>query len=150
VPTAPTIASTPTGVGVTPGSPSYTVTVALTGKDQLGGTFAAHPGGNPSSNGCAVVSELSGTLGANRIDLQINTSAPAGQPAVLSPGDLNLIIDADNWGVGSSANAPQGTTGTLERRPDGSGSLTFANLYLQSNPAQEPQESGTVRWTCEG
>jgi hypothetical protein len=129
------------------GAVTFSVRVALTGKDAVSGSFIARAALAPGVSGCVSPSELTGNVGGHHVDLQINTSGGVNQQASLSPGDVNLIIDSDIWGVGSSANAPQGTSGTLQRSIT-HGALAFQDLYLQSNPAQVPQESGSITWTC--
>lgn len=146
LPVASPTASSSSGTSTTSSSaraPTYTAHVAVSGQDSVAGAFNA-----TAVSACGPPNDLSGTVAGHHVDLQMSSAGPAGQQVQLSPGDIVLVIDSDNWGVGSGANAPQGTTGTLQRNDDGSGALTFQNLYLQSNPSQVPQESGSITWTC--
>ena len=134
--TTPTPAPTPSG-------PAYTVQVSLTGSDAVSGSFS-----EPVAQ-CAPPSDLSGTVASHLVELQIHVGgAASGQPQGLSPGDIDVVVDSDTWGVASSANAPHGSSGSLQRNADGSGTASFQNLALQSNSAKQPQESGSITWTC--
>jgi hypothetical protein len=129
------------------GSPdgTYSVTVSLTGGDTVQGSFTqAVPAGGGH---CSSPGQLSGSISSQQVTLQMAASGASGsQP--LSPGDLLLTVGSHTWGVASASNAPHGTTGSLQRNSDGSGAAQFQNLALQSNVAQQPQESGSVTWTC--
>ena len=132
----------------TTGNPNgtYNVTVSLTGTDLAQGAFTqpADPG---ASSHCPPPNQLSGSVGGQHVQAQF-TGAASGTPQTLSPGDLLLTVGSHTWGVASASNAPHGTSGTLQRNSDGSGSAQFQNLALQTNFAQQPQESGSITWTC--
>ena len=125
---------------------TYTVNVSLTGTDLAQGSFT-QPVDPSASSHCQPPNQLGGTVGGQHIQAQF-TGAPSGTPQVLSPGDLLLTVGTHTWGVASASNAPHGTTGTVQRNSDGSGNAQFQNLALQTNFAQQPQESGSITWTC--
>lgn len=127
-------------------SGTYSVTVSLTGTDLVQGTFT-QPVDPGASTHCQPPNQLSGSPGGQHVQAQF-TGTPSGTPQALSPGDILLTIGSHTWGVASASNAPHGTSGTLQRNSDGSGSLQFQNLALQTNFAQQPQESGSITWTC--
>lgn len=116
--------------------------MALTGTDTVNGGFTQ------SISSCSPPSDLTGTVQGQSVDVKMPASAPIGTPQQLSPGDVTLTVGSHVWGVASASNAPHATSGTLQRNTDGGGSAAFQNLALQSNPAQVPQESGTITWTC--
>ncbi|MBV8527416.1 MAG: hypothetical protein JOZ75_03790 [Candidatus Dormibacteraeota bacterium] len=124
---------------------TYNVTVSLTGTDLAQGSFAQPV--DPGGSRCQPPSQLSGSVGGQHVQAQF-AGAPSATPQTLSPGDLLLTVGTHTWGVASAANAPHGTSGTLQRNSDGSGSAQFQNLALQTNFAQQPQESGSITWTC--
>ena len=133
---------TPTSGGV---NGTYSVNVSVTGTDTVQGSFTQAvpgPGGK-----CPPPNQLSGSVSGQQITLQMPQSGSSA-PQALSPGDVLLTIGSRTWGVASASNAPHGTSGMLQRNTDGSGSVQFQNLALQSNFAQQPQESGSVTWTC--
>ena len=136
----------------TPGASSngtYTVQVALTGGDAVQGTFTETLSASASSTAhCPVPSDLSGSVGSRHVELQMTISSGPSTQQTLSPGDIQLIVDGDTWGVASASNAPHGSSGSLQRNADGSGSASFQNLALQSDPSHQPQESGSINWTC--
>ena len=125
---------------------TYSVTVSLTGTDLAQGIFtqAVDPG---ASSHCQPPNQLSGSVGGQHVQAQF-TGAPSGTPQALSPGDLLLTVGSHTWGVASASNAPHGTSGTVQRNSDGSGSAQFQNLALETNFAQQPQEGGSITWTC--
>lgn len=125
---------------------TYDVTVSLTGTDLAQGSFT-QPVDPSASSHCQPPNELSGSVGGQHVQAQF-VGTPTGTPQVLSPGDLLLTVGSHTWGVASASNAPHGTSGTVQRNSDGSGSAQFQNLALQTNFAQQPQESGSVTWTC--
>lgn len=138
----------PGGTTPTPGpaNGTYSVQISLTGTDALQGSFAQPVAGGVR---CPVPSDLAGTVSGQHVDVQMpNAARGIGQPQQLSPGDLQVIVGGNTWGVASASNAPHATTGTLQRNSDGGGSTLFQNLALQSNPSQQPQESGTITWSC--
>ncbi len=126
----------------TPSGPAYSVQVALTGTDSVQGTFTQGVGQ------CQAAGSLSGTVSGQQVTLLMPGSNVSGQAVTLSPGDLQVTVGGHVWGVASAANAPHATSGTLQRNTNGSGSAQFQNLALQGNSAQQPQESGTITWTC--
>lgn len=120
--------------------------VTLTGTDTAQGSFTQAAQGSAH---CPVPTDLAGDVSGSHVELQLPSAASGiGQPQTLSPGDLQVIVGAHTWGVASASNAPHATVGTLQRNSDGSGSTAFQNLALQSNPSQQPQESGSFTWTC--
>jgi hypothetical protein len=124
------------------------VQVSLSGTDTVQGSFTQAIAGATSAH-CPVPNDLAGTVSPQHVELQLpSTTSGIGQPQPLSPGDIQLTVDGHTWGVASASNAPHATTGTLQRNSDGSGSASFQNLALQSNSAQQPQESGSITWTC--
>lgn len=125
---------------------TYNVTVSLTGTDLVQGTFT-QPVDPGASSHCQPPNQLGGGVGGQQVQAQF-PGAPSGTPQALSPGDLLVTIGSHTWGVASAANAPHGTSGTLQRNTDGGGSAQFQNLALQTNFAQQPQESGSITWTC--
>ena len=125
---------------------TYTVTVSLTGTDLAQGNFT-QPVDAGASRHCQPPNQLSGSAGGQHVQAQF-VGTPSGTPQTLSPGDLLLTIGSHTWGVASASNAPHGTTGTVQRNADGSGSAQFQNLALQTNFGQQPQESGSITWTC--
>ncbi|MFN2581762.1 MAG: hypothetical protein ABR498_03365 [Candidatus Dormibacteria bacterium] len=155
-----TVATSPTGVlntppaatsgqGATGANGTYTVNVSVNGTDNVQGSFIEPLTLSNSSAHCPVPSDITGDVSGKHIELQMPMNgAPTGQSQALSPGDLQLIIGSNTWGVASASNAPHGTSGTLKRNADGSGAADFQGLSLQSNPAQQPQESGAVTWSC--
>ena len=138
----PTAPFTPPSTTATPSGPAYSVQVAVTGTDSVQGSFSQ------SVAACAPATNLAGTVQGQRVGLQMPGASPVGQPLPLSPGDIVVIVGGHSWGVASAANAPRASSGTLQRNADGSGSATFQNLALQGNLSQQPQESGTITWTC--
>ena len=148
----PTATPTPSAPFTPPGTPTpvvtngtYSVTVAVSGTDNVQGSFTQAVG---ASAHCSPPGQLSGTVSGQNITLQLSGAPPPVSVPVLSPGDMLLTLGTHTWGVASAANAPHGTTGSLQRDADGSGNAQFQNLALQSNFAQQPQESGSVTWTC--
>jgi hypothetical protein len=125
---------------------TYSVTVSLTGTDAAQGSFTQPVDASASSH-CAPPNQLGGSVGAQHVQIQFAGAPPSGAQA-LSPGDLLLTVGSHTWGVASASNAPQGTSGTVQRNSDGSGSAQFQNLALQTNFSQQPQESGSITWTC--
>ena len=125
---------------------TYTVTVSLTGTDVAQGSFTqlVDPG---ASSRCQPPNQLSGSVGGQHVQAQF-VGTPSGAPQALSPGDLLLTVGSHTWGVASASNAPHGTSGAVQRNSDGSGSAQFQNLALETNFAQQPQESGSITWTC--
>ena len=97
---------------------------------------------------CPIPSDLSGTVASRHVELQMSITSTPSTQQTLSPGDIQVVVDADTWGVASSSNAPHGSTGSLQRNADGSGSTAFQNLALQSDSSHQPQESGSITWTC--
>ena len=129
----------------------YTVHVTANGSDAVDGSFTEtlQLSSQATSQRCPVPSDLSGSIAGTRVELQMSQSSTgSGQPQQLSPGDIQFIVAADTWGVASAANAPHPSGGMLQRNGDGSGSLSFQNLALESNPSHQPQESGSIIWTC--
>lgn len=124
---------------------TYNVTVSLTGSDPAQGSFTQPV--DPGAGRCQPPNQLSGNAGGQHLQAQF-AGPPSATPQTLSPGDLLLTVGSHTWGVASASNAPHGTSGTLQRNSDGSGSAQFQNLALQTNFAQQPQESGTITWTC--
>lgn len=124
---------------------TYSVTVSLTGTDLAQGSFTQPVDAGGSR--CQPPNQLSGNVGGQHLQAQF-AGSPSASPQALSPGDLLLTIGSHTWGVASASNAPHGTSGTLQRNADGSGSAQFQNLALQTNFAQQPQESGSITWTC--
>ncbi|HEX6538636.1 MAG TPA: hypothetical protein VF155_05605 [Candidatus Dormibacteraeota bacterium] len=124
---------------------TYTVTVSLTGTDLAQGSFTQPVDAGGSH--CQPPNQLSGTVGGQHVQAQF-AGAPSATPQTLSPGDLLLTVGSHTWGVASASNAPHGTSGTLQRSSDGSGSAQFQNLALETNFGQQPQESGSITWTC--
>ena len=126
----------------------YTVHVSVSGRDSVAGSFVLSPVVAGGSATCLVPNDLSGSVGRHHVDVLIKSGVvgPTSQP--LSPGAVELTIDSDTWTVGSSANTPTGTTGTLQRDPNGGGDLEFQNLALRGSPSSQPQESGSVTWSC--
>ena len=147
-PTASAPASTTSTTTHTTGNANgtYNVTVSLTGTDPAQGSFT-QPVDPGASSHCQPPNELSGTVSGPHVQAQF-VGTPSGTPQALSPGDLLLTVGNHTWGVASASNAPHGTTGTVQRNADGSGSAQFQNLALQTNFAQQPQESGSITWTC--
>ena len=161
-PVTPTVATTATPTPIF-GSPSastsasatpgpnggvYTVQVSATGSDAVEGAFTATLAAGSAAH-CPAPNDLSGTIAGTRIELQMPQGSPVnGQPQQLSPGDIQFTVGNNVWGVASAANAPHPSSGTLQRNSDGSGSASFQNLALQSDPSRQPQESGSVTWTC--
>jgi hypothetical protein len=150
-PSASAATTLPATVAPTAGAPSgspgpwYTFQVTLSGSDALQGSLRVPAG----AGGCGLPSGFTGAIAGREVRFAINNrSEPTGQSAPLSPGDITLQVGGDTWNVGSSANAPQGTTGALQHGAAGSGRAGFANLYLVSNPMHTPQESGTISWSC--
>lgn len=145
-PTPSATLSTTSTTTQTTGNGTYNVTVSLTGTDQVQGAFtqAVDPG---ASSHCQPPNQLSGSVGGQHVQAQF-AGTPSATPQGLSPGDLLLTVGTHTWGVASASNAPHGTSGTLQRNSDGSGSAQFQNLALQTNFAQQPQESGSITWTC--
>src|SRR4029077_12189830 len=130
-----------------PHSPVFSVHVMTTGRDAVDGTFAVRPVLAGGVSTCIVPTDLSGTVAGHHFELQINgAGAAVGQQKPLSPGEVLLVIDSDTWAVGSAANAPHATAETLLRNTDGGGELVFQDLYSQSDPSAQPQESGSVSW----
>ena len=125
---------------------TYNVTVSLTGTDPGQGNFT-QPVDPAATSHCQPPNQLSGSAGGQHVQAQF-VGTPSGTPQTLSPGDLLLTIGSHTWGVASASNAPQGTSGTVQRNADGSGSAQFQNLALQTNFGQQPQESGSITWTC--
>ena len=125
---------------------TYNVTVSLTGTDLAQGTFT-QPVDPGAISHCQPPNQLSGSVGGQHVQAQFVGSA-SGTPQALSPGDLLLTVGSHTWGVASASNAPHGTSGTLQRNSDGSGSAQFQNLALQTSFGQQPQESGSITWTC--
>lgn len=119
--------------------------VSIAGTEAVQGSFTQAVAGSAR---CPVPTDLTGTISGQHLDVQMPGTAGIGQARQLSPGDLQVRVGGDTWGVASASNAPHATTGTLQRNSDGSGSAVFQNLALESNPAQQPQESGSVTWTC--
>lgn len=138
----PSAPFTPPVTTPTPSGPAYSVQVTLTGTDAVQGTFT-----QPVSQ-CTPPTNLAGTVQAQHVELQIPSASPTGQSLPLSPGDIVVLVGSHSWGVFSASNAPHGSSGTLQRNSDGSGSTAFQNLALQGNLAQQPQESGSITWTC--
>lgn len=137
--TTPTPAAAPNG--------TYSVQVSITGTDSVQGSFSqAIVAGSAH---CPVPTDLAGTASGQHLEVQMPAATSGiGQPQQLSPGDLQVIVGPHVWGVASASNAPHATSGTLQRNSDGSGSAAFQNLGLQTNPSQQPQESGSITWTC--
>ena len=125
---------------------TYSVTVSLTGTDLAQGSFT-QPVDPGASTHCQPPNQISGSAGGQHVQAQF-TGTPSGTAQALSPGDLLLTVGSHTWGVASASNAPHGTSGTVQRNSDGSGSAQFQNLALQTNFAQQPQESGNITWTC--
>lgn len=125
---------------------TYNVTVSLTGTDLAQGSFT-QPVDPGASTHCQPPNQINGSAGGQHVQAQF-TGTPSGTPQALSPGDLLLTVGSHTWGVASASNAPHGTSGTVQRNSDGSGSAQFQNLALQTNFAQQPQESGSITWTC--
>jgi hypothetical protein len=141
---APSASATGGPAVTSPSGPAYSFAVSLSGADAVQGSAGA-----PAAGGCGTPTGFSATVGGAQVRFEINNrSAPAGQPVQLSPGDIVVQVGADVWNVGSSSNAPHGTTGTLVHDTDGSGAATFMDLYLAADPMRTPQESGSIRWTC--
>lgn len=137
--TPPATNPTPTGAA---SGPAYHVQLTLSGTDAVQGTFSQ------SVSSCSPPTDLAGTAQDVPVHLTMPGSAPVGQAQPLSPGDIQLTIGSHVWGVASASNAPHATSGMLQRNSDGGGSASFQNLALQSTPSQQPQESGTITWTC--
>ena len=121
--------------------------VAVSGTDNVQGSFTQAVDAGAGTH-CSPPGQLSGTVSGTNITLQLTGAPPPVTVPVLSPGDLLLTLGTHTWGVASAANAPHGTAGSLQRNADGSGTAQFQNLALQSNFGQQPQESGSVTWTC--
>lgn len=132
----------PPSSSAAPSGPAYAVQVALSGTDTVQGTFS-----QPVAQ-CSPPTNLAGTVQGQQVGLQMPGASPVGQSLPLSPGDIVVVVGAHNWGVASASNAPHASSGTLQRNSDGGGSAAFQNLALQGNLSQQPQESGTVIWTC--
>jgi hypothetical protein len=119
--------------------------VALTGLDPVQGTATV-----PAADGCVTPTSISATYGTHLVTLKINAQMAAGQTSQpLSPGDISVTIDTDTWTTTDSANAPQGSSGTLTETSGGNGNVTVQHLF-DSSSAQGPSsdESGTISWTC--
>lgn len=113
------------------------------------GTIGVNGAYRVASSSCPPPSELSGSVGDEHVDLRIHVPGATGGPRQLSPGDIDVVLNDGTWSVGSSSNAPHGTSGTLQSSANGSGSVSVQNLYLQSNPSTQPQESGSITWSCQ-
>ena len=135
----------PASATTTAGGVAYIVQASLSGSDSVQGSFTSHNAG-----ACGAPEHLTGIIGAHSISVltPVGQGATAGQAVSLTPGDVTVQVDSDTWVVGSSSNAPQGSSGQFEYMSNGSGTLTFQNLALSSNPARQPQESGSFQWTC--
>ena len=132
---------------MTPNNGTYSVQVSLTGSDPVQGTFTQTL--TAGSAHCPVPSDLAGTINGTHVEVQMPITGSAnGQSRPLSPGDLQVNVGSDMWDVASASNAPHGTSGTLQRNADGSGSTSLQTLALQSDPSRQPQESGSITWTC--
>ena len=145
-PFSPPVNPTATPAAAASPNGTYTVQVSLSGGDAVSGTFTEPV---PSSSAhCAIPSDLSGTVGSRHVELQMSSASGPSSQQTLSPGDIQVVVDSDTWGVASASNAPHGSSGSLVRNADGSGSTAFQNLALQSDTAHQPQESGSITWTC--
>jgi hypothetical protein len=82
------------------------------------------------------------------VDLHISAMPQPGQTQGLSPGDITVTVDAHMWSVGSAANSPKPSTGSLTVNSDASGTVTFQNLFLSSGSGSTSLEGGEFGWTC--
>ena len=122
----------------------YMVQTSLTGTDVVSGSFTA-----AASGGCVAPNDVRGTVGGHSVDLHISAMvAQPGQAQGLSPGDITVTFDADTWSVGSAANSPKPSSGSLQVNADASGTVTFQNLYLSSSAGSMSLEGGQFSWTC--
>jgi hypothetical protein len=140
-PAAATSAS-PSGAG----GAQYTLQVDLNGLDAVQGSAIV-----PAANGCVQPTRIAATFGAHLVSLQINVKPQSGPPAplTLSPGDLTVTIDNDAWSVASSANAPQGTQGTITFTGAASADVSVQHLFDGQSPrGPSSDEGGTISWSC--
>jgi hypothetical protein len=140
---SPTSAANATSTA-TASAPAFAVQATLTGADPVNGAFiVAAPGG------CVAPNDLSGTINGHQVGLHIVAMvAQPGQAQALSPGDITVSFDADIWAVGSAANSPKPSSGTLHINADASGAVAFQNLYLSSTSGSMSLESGQFSWSC--
>jgi hypothetical protein len=140
---APTATPTATPTAA-PAGPAFAVQTTLTGTDVVNGGFTV-----PAPGGCVAPMDLTGLVGAKRVDLHILAMvASPGKAQNLSPGDITVSVDSDVWAVGSAANSPKPSSGTLHINADASGAVAFQNLYLSSSSGSTSLESGQFSWSC--
>ena len=120
---------------------------SITGTDTLQGTFVEKA--KPSPMHCAPLQTVGDTVDGKLVYLDFAMAPPpTGQPIPVKPGFLVLLVGNHAWAPYTTLLAPMTATGTIQINFDGSGSVTFQNLALETDRSTQPMESGSFTWNC--